>query len=120
MDNAILNEYQRLNSDGRYFVDSAIKAAVSNPAYLENISEEEKQEIKCKNKEIDWARKVEDEKCTNIFEELKAESENYTEQDYIAKMNEVFAKLPWYKLRYFYLFINGKLSYDVEGGVVNG
>ena len=116
----ILEEYQRLNSDGRYFVDAAIKAAASNPAYLENISEEEKLEIKCKNKETDWARKVENEKRHQYFEELKTESENYTEQDYISKLDEVFAKLPIYKLRYFFMFINGKLGCDMEGGVVNG
>lgn len=112
----ILEKYQRLNEDGRRFVDSALKAAASNPAYLENISEEEKQKIVRKHEEADRARKIEDERHHQYFEELKAESENYTEQDYIAKLNEVFEKLPWYRLRYFYLFIKGKLGYDMEGG----
>lgn len=116
----ILNEYEKLNSNGKEFVNAAIKAAMSNSAYLGNISEEEKQEIMRKNEKADRERQIEDEKHQQYFEELKAESENYTEQDYISKLNEVFAKLPWYKLRYFYLFINGKLSCDMEGGVLNG
>lgn len=120
MDNEILEKYQRLNDDGRYFMDCALRAVSSNPAYLENISEEEKQEIKRKNEEYDRKRKIEDEEDKRYFENLKSEIEDYTEQDYISKLNELFAKMPWYKLRYFYIFISGKLHYDAEGGVVNG
>lgn len=119
MDNAILEEYQRLNSDGRYFVDSAIKAAASNQAYLENISEKEKQEIERKHEETDRKRKIKDEKHKKYFENLTSEIEDYTKQDYISKLNQLFSKMPCYKLRYFYIFINGKIHYGAEGGAVN-
>lgn len=109
MDNVILEKYKGLNSDGRRFVDSAIKAAGSNPEFLENVSEEEKQEIKRKHEEADRKRKIEDEVFHKYFEDLRSESDDYTEQDYIEKLNELFLMMPWYQLRYFYLFINAKL-----------
>lgn len=114
MDNTVLKEYERLNANGQTFVNAAIYAATNNPSYLSETSEEEMQEIKRKNEEAEREKRIEDEKNHQYFEELKAESENYTEQDYISKLNELFSKMPWYRLRYFYLFINAKLHYDEE------
>lgn len=114
MDNTALKEYERLNTNSQTFVNAAIYAATSNPSYLKETSEEELQEIKRKNEEAEREKRIEDEKGQKYFEELKEGCENYTEQDYIAKLNELFAKMPWYKLRYFYLFINAKLHYDEE------
>lgn len=120
MNNAILAKYQRLNDDGRFFVDCALNAAMNNPEYINNISEEEKIEIKRNREEADRKRQIKDEEHNKFFENLTSEIEDYTEQDYISKLNELFSKMPWYKLRYFYIFINGKLHYDTKGGVVNG
>lgn len=120
MDNEILEKYQRLNDDGKFFVDCALKAATSNPAYFNNLSKEEEQKIKREREEAERKKQIENEEHDRYFNNLTSEIEDYTEQDYISKLNELFLKMPWYKLRYFYIFINGKLHYDAEGGVVNG
>ena len=116
MDNEILEKYQRLNHDGRFFVDCALKAATSNPAYFNNLSKEEEQKIKSEREEAERKKQIENEEHNKFFENLTSEIEDYTEEDYISKLNELFSKMPWYKLRYFYIFISGKLHYDVEGG----
>ena len=118
MDNAILSEYERLNNQGKRFVNAAIKAAVSSPANLLETPEAELLEIKRQQEEADRKRKLENERQDKYFEELKTECENMAKEDYIARLNDVFGKLPTYKLRYFFLFINAKLGYDVEGGAV--
>lgn len=43
-----------------------------------------------------------------------------SKDDYLARFNEIFAKLPTYKLRYFFLFITAKLHYDKDVEVANG
>jgi len=116
MEHEILSGYERLNNQGKRFVNAAMKAALSTPANLLETSEEEMSEIKRQNEEAERKRKHEDEKRNQYFEKLKSECDNMTSEDYIAKLNEVFVKLPTYKLRYFFVFINAKLSYDVEGG----
>lgn len=117
METAILKDYEKLNCDGRFFVECALKGAVSTPAYLKTTSEEEMQETEHKQEDADRAKKLENEKRNQYFEELKAECNTMTKDDYIDRLNEVFAELPTYKLRYFFMFINAKLSYDVKGGV---
>lgn len=119
MENGITIEYGRLNKEGQSFVDCAIKAALKNPLFLLETPLEEVMEIKNRHNEADKLRKLERENSHKHFEEVKAQCENMTKEDYIAKLNEVFVKLPTYKLRYFFIFINAKLGCDVEGGVVN-
>ena len=116
MDNEILEKCQRLNNDGRFFVDCALKAAMSNPAYLASTPKEKMQEIKRKNEEAKRKRQVDDEEHRQYFDNLKSEIDGYTEEDYISKLNELFSNMPLYKLRYFYIFISGKLHYEPEGG----
>jgi HD-GYP domain-containing protein (c-di-GMP phosphodiesterase class II) len=116
MDNVVLSEYERLNNQGKRFVNAAIKAALSTPANLLETPEAELLEIKRQQEETDRKRKLEKERQDKYFEEIQAECENMTKEDYIAKLNAVFGELPTYKLRYFFLFINAKLGYDVEGG----
>ena len=118
MDNTFLSEYERLNNQGKRFVNAAIKAAVSSPANLLETPEAEILEIKRQHKEADKKRRLVSERQDKYFEELKAECENMAKEDYITRLNDVFGKLPTYKLRYFYIFIMTKLGFDVEGGAV--
>lgn len=113
MQNEILKEYERLNSRGRHYVDVAIKAAASLPTNLKETSQEELQEIKHQQEEAERTRKIEEEKHSLYFEELKAECDTMSHEDYMAKLNEVFQELPTYKLRYFFLFISAKLNYSM-------
>lgn len=39
-----------------------------------------------------------------------------TKEEYIAELQEVLSKVETYKVRRFYIFIKGKLGYDMEGG----
>lgn len=117
MDNVFLNNYEKLNAQGKFYVDCALKAAMSQPANLSDTPEEELQEIKRQQEASEQIRKVREEMEKRYFEELKAECDTMSHDDYIEKLNKVFAELPIYKLRYFFLFINGKLHYDTEGGV---
>lgn len=119
MENKILSEYERLNSQGKKFVNAAIMSAASIPGNLQVMSEDEMQEIKRQQEEEQRARRAAEEKHHRNFEELKLECDNMTSEEYIAKLNEVFAKLPTYKLRYFFIFINAKLGYDIEYNVTN-
>lgn len=120
MDNEILEKYQMLNNDGRYFVDCALKAAISNSAYLASTPKEQIQEIKHKNEETKRKRQIYNEERSQYIEDIKSEIDGYTKDDYISKLDELFSNMPWYKLRYFYIFISARLHYDAEGGVVNG
>ena len=113
MNNVFLKEYEKLNSDGRDFVECALKGALSNPTYLKITSKEEMQKIEQKQEEADREKKIEEEKHNQYFAELKTQCDSMTKEDYISNLNEVFQKLPTYKLRYFFVFINAKLSYDV-------
>lgn len=116
MDNEILEKYQRLNNDGKYFVDCAISAATSNPAYLASTPKEKMLEIKRKNEEAKRKRQIDDEESRQYLDNLKSEIDGYTKEDYISRLNELFSNMPWYKLRYFYIFISGRLHYDVKDG----
>lgn len=112
----ILSNYEKLNAQGKRFVDIAIKAAMSQPTNLLDTPEEELREIKRQQEETERVRKIEEEKDKRYFEELRAECDTMSHDDYIEKLNKVFAELPTYKLRYFFLIINGKLNYDTKGG----
>lgn len=60
MDNNFLKNYERLNGDGRFFVDCAIKAAISNPLNLLETPQEELEAIKKKQeKETEIRRNIE-------------------------------------------------------------
>lgn len=118
MDNTFLSEYERLNNQGKQWVNAAINAAISNPTNLLETPETEILEIKRQQEEADRKRKLENERQDKYYGELKAECENMTKEDYITRLNDVFGKLPTYKLRYFYIFIMAKLGFDVEGGAV--
>ena len=110
MDNNFLRNYERLNDDGKYFVDCAINAAINNAEYLLETPQEELEAIKKKQeKETEIRRNIE--KSQNeYYENLKAECDTMTAEDYQQKLSEIFASLELYKLRYFYLFINAKLN----------
>ena len=41
MQSEFLSNYEKLNKDGKYFVDCAIKAAMNNTAYLQETPQEE-------------------------------------------------------------------------------
>lgn len=111
MDN-FLQEYEKLNDDGRFFVDCALKGAKSNPAYLKATPKEELLAIKQKNEEESKKKIADDEERHQYFEGLKAESRNMSKDDYLARFNEIFAELPTYKLQYFFLIITAKLHYE--------
>lgn len=104
MSNEIIEKYSKLNDDGKFFVDCAINAAVSNPEYQGNLSDEEKNEIKCKREEREKKKQDEDAKRNEFFDNLKAESEYFTRQDYINSLNELYSIMSIEALRYFYLF----------------
>lgn len=115
-----LQEYEKLNDDGRKLVDVVLNGALDNPEYLKATSKEELLAIKQKNEEKRKKKEIEDKQNKKYFAELKAESEIFSKDDYIARLNELFAELPTYKLRYFFLFITAKLHYDEEAGAING
>lgn len=111
MDN-FLQEYEKLNSDGRELVDVVLNGALDNPAYLKATPKEELLAIKQKDEEDRKKQIADDKERHQYFEELKAESDDYSKDDYINRLNELFAELPTYKLRYFFLFITAKLHYE--------
>lgn len=117
MDNVILGNYDKLNSRGRDFIDCALRAAMSQPAFLFDIPEEEMLEIKRQQEEYERVRKIEKEKNEQCFEKIEAECKGFTKEDYIAKLNEVLSSIETYKVRWFYRFIMGRLACDLEGGV---
>lgn len=109
MDNNFLKNYERLNDDGRFFVDCAIKAAINNAEYLLETPQEELEAIKKKQEEETEIRRNIEQHQKEYYENLKAECDTMTAEDYRQKLNDIFASLETYKLRYFYLFINAKL-----------
>lgn len=115
-----LQEYEKLNDDGKKLVDVVLNGALDNPEYLKATPKEELLAIKQKNEEERKKQMVSDEERHQYFEGLKVESNNMSKDDYLARLNELFAELPTYKLRYFFLFITAKLHYDEEAGAING
>ena len=109
MDNNFLKNYERLNKDGRFFVDCAIKAAINNAEYLLETPQEELEAIKQMQEEKEEIRRNIEQRQKEYYENLKAECDTMTAEDYRQKLNDIFATLETYKLRYFYLFINAKL-----------
>ena len=109
MDNNLLKNYERLNDDGRFFVDCAIKTAINNAEYLLETPQEELEAIKKKQEEETEIRRNIEQHQKEYYENLKAECDTMTAEDYRQKLNDIFASLETYKLRYFYLFINVKL-----------
>lgn len=109
MDNEFSRNYERLNDDGRFFVDCAIKAAISDPLYLLDTSQEELEAIKKMNEEKEEIRRNIERHQNEYYENLKAECDTMTSEDYRQKLSEIFSSLELYKLRYFYIFINAKL-----------
>lgn len=113
--NEILSNYEKLNAQGKYYVDIALKAVMSQPANLLDTPEEELQEIKRQQEETESARKIEEEKDKRYFEELKAECKGFSKEDYLTKLNEVFSNIETYKVRYFYNFTMAKLEMIPDG-----
>lgn len=109
MDNNFLRNYERLNDDGRFFVDCAIKAAISNPLNLLETPPEELEAIKQMNEKREEIRHNIEQHQKEYYENLKAKYDTMTAEDYRQKLSEIFASLELYKLRYFYLFINARL-----------
>lgn len=109
MDNNFLRNYERLNDEGKSFVDFALKATISNPLNLLETPPEELEAIKKKQEEETEIRRKIEKSQKEYYENLKAECDTMTAEDYRHKLSEIFASLEPYKLRYFYLFINAKL-----------
>lgn len=118
-DIAFLGAYRRLNDDGKFFVDCALKGALLNLRCLKATPEKEMLEIKRIDEEKKELRKLKKEKSEQYFREVEAECDTMSDDDYIAKLNDIFSKLPTYKLRDFYLFIIAKLYYDKDAEVTN-
>ena len=109
MDNNFFRDYERLNDDGRFFVDCSIKAAINNAEYILETPQEELEAIKKKQEEETEIRRNIEKLQKEYYENLKAECDTMTAEGYRQKLNDIFASLETYKLRYFYLFINAKL-----------
>lgn len=109
MDNEFSRNYERLNDDGRFFVDCAIKAAINNAEYLLETPQEELEALKQMQEEKEEIRRNIEQHQKEYYENLKAECDTMTAEDYRQKLNDIFASLETYQLRYFYLFINAKL-----------
>ncbi len=109
MQNEFSRNYEKLNKDGKFFVDCAMKAALSSPTYLLETPQEELEAIKQMQEEKEEIRRNIKEQQDKYYEELKAECDTMTAEDYRQKLNELFASLELYKLRYFYIFINAKM-----------
>lgn len=111
MSNEIIEKYSKLNDDGKFFVDCALNAAVDNPEYRVDLSDEEKKQLDIK-KEQERERKkenqIKDAKFNEFYENLKEESTYFTSQDYINSLNELHSIMPLEELRYFYLFTHAK------------
>jgi hypothetical protein len=116
MDTMILSNYEKLNAQGRHFVECALNAVLKNPACLLSTPPEKISEIERESKKMLEARKTEREHSEQLFDEIKADCEGFTKEDYIARLSEVFSTIETYKVRYFYLFTMGKLGCDVKGG----
>lgn len=109
MQNEFSRNYEKLNKDGKFFVDCAMKAALSSPTYLLETPQEELEALKQQQEAENNIARTRKEMQDRYLEELKAECDNMTAEDYRQKLNELFASLELYKLRYFYIFINAKL-----------
>lgn len=109
MDNNFLKNYERLNDDGRFFVDCAIKAAINNAEYLLETPQEELEALKQMQEEKEEIRRNIEQLKKEYYENLMAECDTMTDEDYRQKLNDIFASLETYKLRYFYIFIKAKL-----------
>lgn len=109
MSNTFLSNYERLNKNGKFYVDCAMKAALSSPTCLLETPQEELEAIKEQYRQEQQRREQEQTEHEKHYEELKAECDSMTAEDYRQKLNEIFASLELYKLRYFYIFINAKL-----------
>lgn len=118
MDN-FLQEYEKLNDDGRFYVDSALNAVLGQRSCLKETSEEELLEIRCKQEEEKKQKELEKQESEEDFAKLKSECNTMTKEDYISQFNEIFAKLPTYMLRYFFIIVKEAVR-DMKGGVVNG
>lgn len=109
MDNNLLRDYEKLNKDGKYFVDCAIKAAINNSEYLQETPQEELEALKQIQEEKEEIRRNIEQIKKEYYENLMAECDTMTDEDYRQKLNDIFASLETYKLRYFYIFIKAKL-----------
>lgn len=111
MQNEFFQNYGKLNNDGKFFVDNAIKVAMNNPAYLTETPPKELESIKHRQKEEEEIRRNDKEVRDKYFAKLNAECDGMTAEDYRKNLSEIFASLEHYKLRWFYRFIKAKLEY---------
>jgi hypothetical protein len=90
-------------------VDIAIKATLSNPIYLLETPPEKLKVIKQMYKARDEERRSKEKLQDEYFEQLKAKCNTMDANDYRRELNNIFENMELYKLRYFYIFITGKL-----------
>jgi len=109
MQNEFLSNYEKLNKDGKFYIDCAMKAALSSPAYLLETPQEDLEALKQMQEAENSIARIRKEMKDRYYEELKAECDTMTVEDYRQQLNELFASMELYKLRYFYIFINAKL-----------
>ena len=86
-----------------------MNAALSSPTYLLETPQEELEALKQMQEEKEEIRRNIEQHQKEYYENLKAECDTMTAEDYRQKLSEIFSSLELYKLRYFYLFINAKL-----------
>lgn len=114
MSNEIIEKYSKLNDDGKFYVDCALNAAVSNPEYLNTITDEERQEIKRKREEREKEEREKETEDKEFYDNLKAESKDFTKQEYIDDLVSLLSVVSLGMVKYIYTFANLKVYYNIK------